>query len=265
MLGIEINDYGETDFGPTGEALYLSEQTMEAIPGAIADREWFMNDWGSRRQIMGTCSHFKTGTLKTQYASDICAAVVVADWKAERYPAQNDYLVKVSGNEDAAVLKLQDMYEELGYDDKMISVKSLNEYLKDDIRKEKNLQNLLITFVLMCLLLTALAIAAFSGYYAQLQTHDTAVRKVFGESRREVFRKTVWGFIAPVLISAVVAVPTAYMMVSKWLEDYMTRIDNSWLIYAAAVVFVLMVVFVSVVLQTIRLMRTNPAEVLKKE
>ena len=42
-------------------------------------------------------------------------------------------------------------------------------------------------------------------------------------------------------------------------------IENSWLIYAAAVVFVLMVVFISVVLQTIRLMRTNPAKVLKKE
>ena len=265
MLGIEINDYGETDFGPTGEALYLSEQTMNAIPGAIADREWFMDDWGSSRQIMGTCGHFKTGTLKTQYTSDICAALVIADWKAERYPTQNDYLVKVSGNEDAAVLKLQDMYKELGYDDKMISVKSLNQYLTDDIRKEKNLQNLLITFVLMCLLLTALAIAAFSGYYAQLQTHDTAVRKVFGESRREVFRKNVWGFIAPVLISAVVAVPVAYLMVSQWLEEYMTRIENSWFIYAAAVVFVLMVVFVSVVLQTIRLMRTNPAVVLKKE
>jgi len=39
-----------------------------------------------------------------------------------------------------------------------------------------------MTFVLACLLLTALAIAAFSGYYAQLRTHDTAVRKVFGES-----------------------------------------------------------------------------------
>ena len=265
MLGIEINDYGETDFGPSGEALYLSEKTIEAIPGAVADREWFINDWGGRRQIMGTCSHFRTGTLKTYYSSDICAAVVVADWKAELYPTQNDYLVKVSGNEDTAVLKLQDMYKELGYDDKMISVKSLNQYLKDDISKEKNLQNLLFTFVLMCLLLTAMAIAALSGYYAQLQTHDTAVRKVFGESRREVFRKTVWGFIAPVLISAVVAVPTAYMMVSKWLEDYMTRIDNSWLIYAAAVLFVLVVVFISVVLQTISLMRTNPAEVLKKE
>ena len=265
MLGIEINDYGETDFGPAGEALYMSEQTMDAIPGAIADREWFIDDWGHRRQILGTCSHFKTGTLKA-YSSDVCAAVVIADWKAERNTEHNhDYLVKVSGNEDAAVLKLQDMYKDLGYDDKMISIKSLNQYLEDDIRKEKNLQNLLITFVLMCLLLTAMAIAAFSGYYAQLQTHDTAVRKVFGESRREVFRKTVWGFIAPVLISAVVAVPVAYLMVSQWLEDYMTRIENSWLIYAAAVIFVLMVVFVSVVLQTIRLMRTNPAVVLKKE
>ena len=122
-----------------------------------------------------------------------------------------------------------------------------------------------MTFVLACLLLTALAIAAFSGYYAQLRTHDTAVRKVFGESGKEVFRKTVWGFIAPVLISTVIAVPTAYFMASKWLEDYMIRVENSWFTYVAAVAFVLIAVFVSVVLQTIRLMRTNPAVVLKKE
>ena len=122
-----------------------------------------------------------------------------------------------------------------------------------------------MTFVLACLLLTALAIAAFSGYYAQLRTHDTAVRKVFGESGKEVFRKTVWGFIAPVLISTVIAVPTAYFMASKWLEDYMIRVENSWFTYVAAVAFVLIAVFVSVVFQTIRLMRTNPAVVLKKE
>ena len=264
MLGIELNDYGETNFSMSGEALYLSEETMKAIPGAIEDREWLIDDWGNKRQIMGTCSHFQTGTLKT-LNSGICAAVLVADWKVDRYPAENNYLVKVKGNEDAAVLKLQELYKELGCDDKMITVKSLNQYLKDDIRKEKKLQNLLLAFVLTCLLLTGMAIAAFSAYYSQLQTHDTAVRKVFGESRREVFRKTVWGFIAPVLLSAVVAVPTAYLMVSKWLEGYMTKIDNSWFIYAVAVIFVLIVVFISVVLQTIRLMRTNPATVLKKE
>lgn len=244
--------------------MYLSEETMDAIPGAITDREWFTDDWGSRKPIRGTCSHFRTGTLKTFY-SEICAALVIADWKAEHNPDKNNYLVKVKGNEDTAAMKLQEMYKELGYDDKMISVKSLNQYLKDDIRKEKNLQNLLMTFVLACLLLTALAIAAFSGYYAQLRTHDTAVRKVFGESGKEVFRKTEWGFIAPVLISTVIAVPTAYFMASKWLEDYMVRVENSWFTYVAAVAFVLIAVFVSVVLHTIRLMRTNPAVVLKKE
>ena len=265
MLGIEINDYGETDFGPTGEALYMSQETMDAIPGAVADRKWFITDWGDRRQIMGTCSHFQTGTLKTAYHSNICAAVVIADGRAEHDPTDHNYLVKVKGNEDTAAMKLQEMYKELGYDDKMISVKPLNQYLKDDIRKEKNLQNLLTTFVLACLLLTALTIAAFSGYYSQLQTHDTAVRKVFGESRREVFRKTVWGFVAPVLISATAAVPAAYFMASKWLENYMFQIENSWFTYAFSVIFVLIVVLVSIVVQTIRLMHTNPAVVLKKE
>ena len=124
---------------------------------------------------------------------------------------------------------------------------------------------LLIIFTAICLLLTAMAIIALSSYHVQISTHSTSVRKVFGISQREVFCNTVRRFLSPVLASAVIAIPLACIYICHWLEAYPLRISNSPLIYLSALAVVMLVAFASVALQALRLMRTNPAEALKKE
>jgi len=51
----------------------------------------------------------------------------------------------------------------------------------------------------------------------------------------------------------------------RWLEDYTHRIALSWWIFAAAGLVVVLLAFVSVIWQSVRTARTNPAAVLKKE
>ena len=98
-----------------------------------------------------------------------------------------------------------------------------------------------------------------------MRTHDTAVRKVFGISRVQVFWNTVWGFVWPVLIGAAFAIPVIWAYTSRWLENYALRIDNSPIIYLGALAAVLLITTASVAIQALRLTRTNPAEALKKE
>ena len=98
-----------------------------------------------------------------------------------------------------------------------------------------------------------------------MRTHDTAVRKVFGISRVQVFRDTVWGFISPIIIGAAVAIPVIWAYISRWLENYALRIDNSPAIYLASLTGILLITIAAVSLQALCLMRTNPAEALKKE
>ena len=88
---------------------------------------------------------------------------------------------------------------------------------------------------------------------------------MFGCSKKEMIRKMTLDFTLPVLVAAVVAIPVAWAVIDRWLEGYVIRCDNSVLIYAGALAVVLLVTLVSVVLQAFRLMRTNPAEALKKE
>jgi len=80
-----------------------------------------------------------------------------------------------------------------------------------------------------------------------------------------MIRKITLDFTLPVIISAVVAIPISYIVIGRWLEGYVIRADNSPLIYIGAFAVVLAVTLAAVVLQALRMMRTNPAEALKKE
>ena len=109
------------------------------------------------------------------------------------------------------------------------------------------------------------AIIATSSYYMQLKMHDTAIMKVFGSSQREILWGTIWGFVLPTIIAVPIAIPLAYIHIGNWLENYTVKIQNHPAIYILSAIFVLFVVFASVLSQAIRLMKTNPAEYLKKE
>ena len=144
-------------------------------------------------------------------------------------------------------------------------VRMIREIVEESFTSERHSCLIIGAFSLLCILLTIMALTALSSYYAHMRTQDTAVRKVFGISRGDVFWKTVWGFIAPVLIGSIAAAPLAYAYVGHWLESYPVRIGNSPAIYAAALAIVLLVTLATVTIQALRLMRTNPAEALKKE
>lgn len=110
-----------------------------------------------------------------------------------------------------------------------------------------------------------LGLVALSSYWAQIQTKDTAILKIFGSSRKDVFKNTVRSFSVPVVIGAIAAVPLAYGIVARCIEQYAVRIDNSAWIYIAAVAFVFLHVISAITIAAANLIDTNSAEVLKKE
>ena len=174
-------------------------------------------------------------------------------------------LIKINGDLKEAQKIIFDIYLDDGFAADQISVGTIDELIGAQFEEEKKMLGLVSVFAVISILLTALAIVALSGYYAQINTHDTALKKVFGCSKEEIFWRTVRGFIAPVLLSALIAVPLAYSYIDSWLQGYAYRIANTPFNYLAAFAIVLIIVIVSISLQATRLMRTNPAEALKKE
>ena len=204
----------------------------------------------------GVVKDFRFGNITSVMDGGNCITIMPADW----IPL---YVIKCNVDEHQAIAEISNRLNEVSI--ASFEISSMTDQLQETFIKEKNSIVMISTFAVLCVLLTIMAIVAISSYYSQMKTHDTAINKVFGASQKKVFWSMVWSFTAPILIAAIVAIPVAYLYIDKWLQSYPVRIENAYWIYIASLSLVLIIVLASITLQALRLMRTNPAEALKKE
>ena len=250
-LGIEVlKTYGSDGYLVT-ESSY--EMMLNICRSNGLDEEYLEN------RISGVVSEFRFGNAVSDFDGRITSVAL----NALNF---GGLLVKVSCDVEEARKKIKRIAEEnLHRPLRDGEVNTGRDLIEESFRNEKNAAMIIGTFSLLCILLSIMGVVALSSYHGQINTHDTAVQKVFGMSRAEVFWKAIWAFALPALIGSVMATAVAYLLIERWLQDYPVRIDNSPIVYITVVAFVLVVVIASVALQAFRLMRTNPADALKKE
>ena len=254
ILGFEVKDYLDIS-GITDRQRFVNETGWE-LSKSLKTVDW-------SNSFIGVLKDFHLGNIKEVDKGNTIFEVQI-DESVVEWMGRN-ILVKVSGDQYEARDAIRKFYVDKGLYDERLNINTLEECMMLNFADENRMMRLIAVFALICMIMTALAIIALSRYYAQTKRHDTAVRKVFGVSRKQIFLRTVWGFIYPVLIGAAVALPVSYFYMERWLQNYLVRIDNSLTIYFGALALVLVVTMSSVIIQSLRLMRTNPAEALKKE
>ncbi len=173
-------------------------------------------------------------------------------------------LVKVTGDHKEAYDRLEQVTKEF-FPDKMFQAYYLEDQIKDVFGNESRTLRIVLIFTLLSMLVSALGLFAMSSYYMQQERRAVAVKKVFGADYGGVLRELVLSFMKLVGIAFVVGIPMAWLVMRRWLEDYTHRISLSWWIFALAVLAVVLMAFLSVIWQSIKTARANPATVLKKE
>ncbi len=260
ILGIEIiEDNGSGSADSEDGKWYVCKSSYEGLDEYMT--EGMLNLW-QPTPLSGIVSDIKIGRVKENAYSSFAFINVRNSPEMVQYGMP---IMKVNIDEQKAKKMVQEFYYKKGYDDSMFAVETLREKVEKDLKEEKNMLKLLTGFSLICLLMTIMTIVGLSSYHSKSTEKDNAIRNVFGCSKKELIRKITLDFVLPVVISAAVAIPIAYTVIGRWLEGYVIRTDNSPLIYAGAFAVVLLVVLAAILIQALGLVRTNPAEALKKE
>ena len=124
----------------------------------------------------------------------------------------------------------------------------------------------IITLVgLIAVFLAMLGLVAMSTWFSGQNAKEIAIRKVFGSDERSETLRSVRSYMILTLVAAVIGIPISIMLIRRFLENYPERISGYWWIFALALVISLIVSFVSVLWQTLKAAKTNPAIELKKE
>lgn len=260
ILGVDIlEDKGNVASSSKNGKWFVCESFVDGVGQCMTDD---MLNMYYPVPLGGIVKDVKIGGLKEDVKGEMSFIKVV---DTPEMVESGSPIVKVNIDGNEAKRRIADFYRAKGYEDKQFEVFTLCEKMEREIKEEDNMLKLLTGFSVISLLMTIMTIVGLSSYYTKTTEKDNAVRNVFGCSKGELVRNITLEFVLPVLLSAFIAIPVAYVVIGRWLEGYAIRADNSPLIYAGALGVVLFCVVAAILLQTLGMIRTNPAEVLKKE
>jgi putative ABC transport system permease protein len=142
-------------------------------------------------------------------------------------------------------------------------------FLEGDYSKEyKNesaLGKLSFGFTLVAVIICCLGLFGLATFAAEQRIKEIGVRKVLGASVPDIVVLLSKEFAGLVVIAIIIAIPTAYYFLNKWLQDFAYRIDISWWVFALAGMSALMIALLTVSFQAIKAAVANPVKSLRTE
>lgn len=120
-------------------------------------------------------------------------------------------------------------------------------------------------FTLIAIFLACLGLFGLATFSAEQRTKEIGVRKVMGASIQSLVLLLVNDFARLVLIALVVAAPVAYIMMNRWLESFVYRIDIGMGVFLMAGLTALGLAMLTVSYQSIRAALSNPVNALRYE
>ena len=187
---------------------------------------------------------------------------------AQKMAWGGDLFVRTIGDheeaEDAIKKQCQSWAEKGGYSfEELLFEGYVDDLNLKSLEPAKRTVRLLELFMGLSVLISLLGLIAMSTYYSGENTQGIAIRKAFGSDVRRELWRTVRGYMLLVGLAAVIAIPVAVWLCGKYLERFAYRIDHYGWIIAVAVIISMVIAFLSVLWQTLRAARINPANALK--
>lgn len=264
ILGLErLRDNHLATREDGNNALFVNQYALQAL-GIAEDATNFKvgENYTYNYDIAGVYRDFQLGS-----ALDELQPVLLKYYDSPEEFLKKAYpwniLVKIHGDKTAAYNTVKSVFERISDGAVFTGAEYIEQEIEADYAQQRRILHIVGIFTLVAILISALGLVAMSTYYIQQKEQEVAVRKVFGSTRGEVLTRLVGNFMRLVGAAFVIAVPVAWYLLERWLQDYSVRISLSPLIFLASGAFAAVVAFVAVFWQSSRAADSNPIDSIK--
>jgi len=171
-----------------------------------------------------------------------------------------------SKNIPAVIAQLEKKYHSV---EKMAGQPFLYSFMDDDFnalyKSDQRTGNLFISFAVLAIFIACLGLFGLVTYAAEQRIKEIGVRKVLGASVGSIVRLLSKDFLKLVLLATLIAVPFAWWVMSKWLQDFAYRTNMSWMDFVMAALLAAGITIITVCFRAISAARANPVKSLRSE
>ena len=162
------------------------------------------------------------------------------------------------------ISKISEKWKKI-FPDKVFEYRFLNDRITDYYRSENKALNLFLLFASITIFLCILGILGLSLSMNERRTKEIGLRRVNGAKISEVIILLNKDFIIWVTIAFAIAVPIAWLIMHKWLENFAYKTGLSWWIFLLSGITALFIAMVTVSWQSWRAATRNPVEAIRYE
>ena len=141
----------------------------------------------------------------------------------------------------------------------------MNQRLEENYHAELTIQKLTGYCSILALIVSSLGLLGLATYSCELRTKEIGIRKVLGGDRLHLVMMLSKEFTSLVLIAIIIGLPIAFYLLDGWLDNYSYRIDMKWWPYVLTGVSSLVISWITVGSQTLKVTSINPSETLRDE
>jgi len=159
---------------------------------------------------------------------------------------------------------LKKRWTEYGAEDPL-SYSFLDERFNNTYKAEQKVGTILGIFAGLTIFVACLGLFGLAKFTAEQRTKEIGIRKVLGATVSQVSTMLSKEFLKLVLVACLIAFPSAWWVMSKWLQDFAYKTNISWYIFLIAGVAALSIALITVSFQAIKAAIANPVKSLKSE
>jgi len=132
-------------------------------------------------------------------------------------------------------------------------------------KSEHSLEKTLIYFSILALFIACLGLFGLASFAAEQRIKEIGIRKVLGASIPNLMFLLFKDYAKWVLLANIIAWPTAYLIMRKWLQNFAYRTDMELWGFILAGTLALFIATATMSFQTVRAALSNPAHNLRYE
>jgi len=141
----------------------------------------------------------------------------------------------------------------------------MNEENRKNYEAEAKWKQIMLFGAILTIFISCIGLFGLSVLAAEKRTKEVGIRKVLGASVKGVVTILSKDFLKLICIALIIAIPAAWMVANKWLQNYPYRITLSWWLFASAAILVILIAIVTVSFQAIKAAVANPVKSLRTE
>ncbi len=253
------------DFATDLKAVILNEEAVKLFgyssPELALNQKILLGGLGGEiRETIGVVKNFHHKSLK-----DSLQPILFTITEGDQNSRHNYFSIKFDGQDIHRILSSIEKVWNGVYAGTPFDYFFLDESFDNLYRSDRQFGRVFGLFSLLSIFISCLGLFGLAAFTAEQRTKEIGIRRVLGASTSGIVCLLSKEFVRWVFVSNLIAWPIAYYVMKNWLRNFAFRANPGIATFFLAMFTTLIIAFLTIITQSVRTARADPAKILRFE